>query len=520
MEQASISFEVMAGSAEKGKQVLDDLRKFAASTPITFSGAQQSAQTLMAFGMQADKVVPTLRMLGDVSGGNQERFKMLSLAFAQMSAAGRLMGQDLLQMVNAGFNPLQEISRKTGVSLIDLKKQMEAGAISSQMVVDAFRSATGEGGRFFGMMDRMGQTALGAYNQLISAVQELVAQMGAFVLPALASVAKAVEKLVRTFSALVIPVNKTQAQWGALVVGFSSALIVIPKLISIIKSVIVAIRAMTTAQITMMAFTGPKGWAIIAASAGVAALAVIGVNKAFEEQTKEMEKATESAKGLADAHKETSKAIGRTAEELARIQQGEDISAQLGRMRVELAAMRMGEGGDIWLAKTDLRAKGADDEQVAELERIMKAQKAIEKTRQAEEKRLAVLEQQRNAIRDMMQKGQDLMQKNNPAAAVASQLADIQVLLRVGAINEATFYRERAKILRENTRDFGQSQSPQAIEAGSQEAINFITDRMNQKQDQALRLQMEQKTLQDAQLAANQETNRLLAEMGIFKRTR
>lgn len=520
MQQASIAFEVMAGSASKGQMVLSDLRQFAASTPITFDGAQRSAQTLMAFGIEAEKVVPTLRMLGDVSGGNADRFQMLSLAFAQMSSAGKLMGQDLLQMVNAGFNPLQEISRQTGQSLTDLRKQMEQGAISSQMVVRAFQSATGEGGRFFGMMDRMSGTALGAYSQLTSALQELVAELGSFVLPALAQTAKATEYLVRQVSALIVPTNQSAARWGALLGGFTTALVVIPKVISIIRSIIVAIKAMTTAQVTMLAFAGPKGWATIAASAAVAAIAVIGVNQAFASQTAELEKATEGTKEFAAANKQAASAIALTQGQLDNRRKVEEFSKSLEKMRFELAALRMGEGGDIWLAKVQALANGATEAQTQELEILLKKRKAIEAAQKAEEDRLNIIKQQQQAVRELFNQGQSLTEKHNPVAAVAKQLGEIQMLLQIGAINEATFYRERAAILRANTRDIGQSQSPKAIEVGSQEAINFVTDRMNQRQDESLRLQQEQKTLQEAQLAANLETNRRLAEIGIFKRAR
>jgi hypothetical protein len=116
------------------------------------------------------------------------------------------MGQDLLQMVNAGFNPLQEISRRTGIDIIDLKKRMEDGAISAKMVEDAFKSAAGPTGRFGGMMDRMGKTATGAFEQLKSAVQEVVATTLAGLLPALASTAKLMEQIVRIVGPVLTPV--------------------------------------------------------------------------------------------------------------------------------------------------------------------------------------------------------------------------------------------------------------------------------------------------------------------------
>jgi tape measure domain-containing protein len=139
MEQTSISFEVMIGSAKQARGMLNELTDLANVTPFTRTEVQDSAKLLLNFGVSAKKILPTVKMLGDISGGNAYKLHLMSLAFAQMSAAGRLMGQDLLQMVNAGFNPLQEISRKTGISLVKLKKAMEDGAISSKLVEEAFK---------------------------------------------------------------------------------------------------------------------------------------------------------------------------------------------------------------------------------------------------------------------------------------------------------------------------------------------------------------------------------------------
>ncbi len=143
MERTGIGFEVMLGSAEASKQMLKDLAAFARSTPFTLDDASKNAQMLLAYGVSANNVIPSLKALGDVSLGDQEKFNRLTLAFGQTMAKGRLMGQEVLQMTEAGFNPLQEISRTTGISVAALSKKMEAGEISAQMLAGAFASATG-----------------------------------------------------------------------------------------------------------------------------------------------------------------------------------------------------------------------------------------------------------------------------------------------------------------------------------------------------------------------------------------
>jgi tape measure domain-containing protein len=139
----------------------------------------------MSFGIAAQDVQKNLQMLSDVTGGNNDRFKMLALAFSQTSAAGRLMGQDVLQMINAGFNPLQQISKTTGESLIELKKRMEDGGISAEEVRKAFEDATAQGGMFHGMTDRLAQTVSGKLNIALSDLEQKLAAAGEAMAPLL-----------------------------------------------------------------------------------------------------------------------------------------------------------------------------------------------------------------------------------------------------------------------------------------------------------------------------------------------
>lgn len=183
-ESQKISLEVLTGSAEKARILFEGFIALDRSSPLSRSDFSRAAQTLVGYGLAAEQTMPALRALSEVSVGNAERFQSLALAFGQVQANGRLMGQEVLQMVNAGFNPLQEISRTTGTSMIDLKKQMENGAISAQMVEDAFKSATSEGGRFFEMNERLKNSAAGQYAKMRSDVEMLATEIGTNLLPA------------------------------------------------------------------------------------------------------------------------------------------------------------------------------------------------------------------------------------------------------------------------------------------------------------------------------------------------
>lgn len=195
-EQAQVSFGVMLNSAEKANKLVNKLQSMANVTPFETQDLLDASRVLLNFGTELEDVLPDLQMLGDISGGNREKMRSMTLAFAQMSSAGRLMGQDLLQMVNAGFNPLQVISEKTGKSMAVLKDEMSEGKISVEMVTQAFKDATSEGGRFYGMMDKQSQTFDGVMSTMSDAYTLMTRSISDLALPAIKEQVKETTKLI------------------------------------------------------------------------------------------------------------------------------------------------------------------------------------------------------------------------------------------------------------------------------------------------------------------------------------
>ena len=221
-EQLAISFRVMTGSAQTGQALTDAIIELGAKTPMTAQQLSKAAQLLLSFGESAENIIPDLKLLGDITGGEVNRFNMLALAFAQVGANGKLMGQDLLQMVNAGFNPLQIISQKTGKSMGELRKEMEEGRISFQMVAQAMKDATAEGGRYFGLMEQQAGSLNGLLSTNADTWEQVGKNIGDFFLP----MAKAaVQGLINLGSAILdlqnkmrqtIKQNDVNALYGAL----------------------------------------------------------------------------------------------------------------------------------------------------------------------------------------------------------------------------------------------------------------------------------------------------------------
>lgn len=183
LEQTNIGFEVLLGNSEKAKVMLDGLNKFANETPFQSEGLIENAKMMLAFGTSAEKILPRLKMLGDIAMGDQNKMNSLALVMSQVTSLGKMQGNDKIQFINAGFNPLAEMVKMTGKSMAYFEDQLSKGNISIQMVEDALKHATSEGGQFFGMMDKMSKTTSGKFATLTGSLKQTGAEIGLKLLP-------------------------------------------------------------------------------------------------------------------------------------------------------------------------------------------------------------------------------------------------------------------------------------------------------------------------------------------------
>ena len=547
IEQAKIAFEVMAGSADKGRQVLGQVRDFAARTPITFEGAQKSAKTLMQFGVESDKVASTLRMLGDVAAGDTQRLEHLSLAFGQVVAAGRLTGQETLQMVNQGFNPLKQIAEdmaKEFGGLADqyfpmLKKQMEQGNISAEMVAQAIESATSAGGRFAGMTDKMGETAGGAYNQLVGAAQNLADTLGEHVLPAITKVLQSLTSMVNFVTETVNVMDRFQATLFLSAAGGIAVAAMIYKIIQISKLWRTATAALNVVLAIRNALSGPAGWAILAGAAVATTGAIIAMNMATsetEEQLKKEEDQLDATKGASDEYKKSMMALtqttGATDSPFAKITA--ELQKQQNQLAMTAEQFREYELSQEGLNEQEIQQTLVMERRIAALKQSQeiqamftdraKQQLQTEKeinqalstgmlTRKEAATKLLELEDKRlERIKELADAGKSIQEKYNPVAKVAQQIAEMNVLLATGNITQAQYFAERNKLLFDNIKTLDMTQ-PDAMEAGSAQAAQFMQKMVVDEAQQQIAELKAQTLLQQASLQAQQETNRKLAEL-------
>ena len=178
IQALEVSFRTLLGSQQASAELMRQMKEFAAATPLQLGDLAKGAQTMLGFNLDPDEIMPMLKAIGDISMGDAQKFQALTLVFSQMQSVGKLMGQDLVQMINAGFSPLAVMADKTGKSIGELKEEMSKGAISADMVKQAFIDATSEGGQFFGMLSGQGDTVKGALAQLSGAFTDMFNGIG------------------------------------------------------------------------------------------------------------------------------------------------------------------------------------------------------------------------------------------------------------------------------------------------------------------------------------------------------
>lgn len=299
------SFTTLLGNEAAAASLIGQIRNFAATTPMDVDTLSQGAQTMLGFNIEAQKVMPMLKAIGDISMGDAGKFQSLSLAFSQMSATGKLMGQDLLQMINAGFNPLAEIANKTGKSIGTLKKEMEGGKISVQMVTDAFISATSEGGKFHNMLKEQAEGLNGAFAYLNGTINDSLNEIGSGLEGIVTDGVKLTANLVRNYKAIGEAVMFAVAGFGA----YKAALMVNAAIevgaIGRAAALAIAKNRLTEAVLRLNAAISSNAWGI---AAGAVVALSYGVYKLVTAQS-DAEKAQKrlndaNAKCEASIHKE------------------------------------------------------------------------------------------------------------------------------------------------------------------------------------------------------------------------
>lgn len=178
MEQHITSFEVMLGSAAKAEALVEKMQSFAAKTPLAMSDIVANGSLLLNYGVDEDKLIDTMTKLGDLAAGNADKLNRITLAYGQMLAKGKVTGEELLQLTEAGV-PLQAaLADSIGVSGAELSDMVSKGKVGINELNAAITNLTTGNGKFAGMMEKQAQTMQGQLSTLQDNLSNFFRQMG------------------------------------------------------------------------------------------------------------------------------------------------------------------------------------------------------------------------------------------------------------------------------------------------------------------------------------------------------
>ena len=199
MESYLTNFKVMLGSEEAAATKLSEIRKMAAATPFSLDNLTSGTQILLQFGIAADDTTGVLQRLGDISLGNAEKLQTLTRAYGKMSSAQKVTLENVNMMIDAGFNPLNQICDATGESMSDLYKRISDGKVSFSELEAAVEAATSQGGQFYNGMLEASQTFSGRMSTLKDNVSALTGELTSGLFAALGELVVKLNEVVVSF---------------------------------------------------------------------------------------------------------------------------------------------------------------------------------------------------------------------------------------------------------------------------------------------------------------------------------
>ena len=174
-EKLQTDIGTLLGDDAAGKQFSDYITQFAKATPYGISELSGLAKGLIQYNVSLEDTKMYMQQLGDIAMGDKQKMASLGVVLGQVASAGKLQGQDLMQFINAGFNPLSVMAEMTGKTMAQLRDDMSQGAISFDMVSAALKKATSEGGKFYKGMEKGSKTLSGLWSTAMDNIKQSLA---------------------------------------------------------------------------------------------------------------------------------------------------------------------------------------------------------------------------------------------------------------------------------------------------------------------------------------------------------
>lgn len=466
-ERQTIAFASLTGSIEESQKMMEGFLELSAKAPLSITAMQGGARTMLSFGASAREAGAAVEMIARITGGDEMRFQNMSLAFSQIRAATRLMGQELRQMIDAGFNPLEQISKQTGISMLDLRKRMEQGGISFEMVRQAMEEATTGGGRFATLLEDISGTASGKLQKAIAQATKMVIDFSKYLDFDIGNTVEGIGSLAKVLGTILAPV------------GF-----VVVKMLSGLSVMVQAAQKAIEGWGYIFSWLTEKIDSFLPAGAKLADVFqdftdIFGYSeeqKHFErllneppaasEAASDAQKAADAYKALSDATQAASDATNEYYDELS------------GRFSEALKAS--GKYTDAQLKIAEIEAKGiklADSQKKGIIDRTEAIEKFEAKVKSAQDA-LAAIEKQQEAMQDLMK---ELRPQDEAARGVEDLISQISQMDQMFGLENLGVTMDDIRRVVSGRAGGAQSDSldyrlGEAVQSGSSAAIQKLYD--------------------------------------------
>lgn len=383
MQQDLITIKTFVGSAEKARDVMNELRGFAKKTPFQLTDLVAATKNMLAFGFAQDEITDNLFIFGNLAAAANVPVGELTQIFGKIKGQGKLMGETLNQLAERGIPVISALADHFRVPETAIREMVTAGKVSFDDMMAAMQALAGEGGKMGGLMEEQAQTLAGRWSTLKDQFMDVAITVGQALIPMmekLVVIGSDVINWVQNMDTNTIKMNVTLVGMGA---TFFMILKWFPKIIRGFKMVINTLKAFSIASATANAFA-MNFPGLIAATAAAAAAGII-IHEAMGSLENQVEAAAGNMDNLVNSSNQLNNSAGGSGliGDIAN-QNTELIKTETDAVKDLNAELNKTERKPITVAVRGSAAEFSARQRAASaIERIQKAQlKAAEKANQ------------------------------------------------------------------------------------------------------------------------------------------
>jgi tape measure domain-containing protein len=225
IQQLGIAFETMLGSKAEADRMMQEVIVFAQKTPYTLTEVADNTKQLLAMGIETEKVIDTMRALGDVASGLSVPISRLAINYGQVATLGKLQQREIKDFSMAGVDVIGELANMMGKTKSEISDMVEAGRIGFPLVEQAFKNMSGEGGRFYNLMEKQTGSVTGQIARLKDQIELMMNAIGKSGEGAIYGAINVTSKLVENYEEVGKTIAAIATTWGvyrAVLVGITA----------------------------------------------------------------------------------------------------------------------------------------------------------------------------------------------------------------------------------------------------------------------------------------------------------